>query len=475
MAANTSMGHLLAAVWRGLQSVTSGDDPYSRRAHGGGGSMLGSLCSCPCLIVAHSLSSMNMDERVRAPVSGVAAGDTVSLLGNELSRMRNNSMGEDDTAELRPSRWMINAQTRAGSEVPSEAISRKTGPEERAVEASALLTEIDAAEDPFGEAGQCCSICSSETRRSTHFAVPCRHAACERCWKLWLKEQSTCMMCCSHVACYRRFAYSLVPAQPHELQMQSSAFHLINNDLETSIAGLAACFVTIKSLLSDVSEQLAEMDSHLGGSIWHMHPDARKAVASVEMSAFGEHLAAIARIFAEAGAEQDESAPFVALHAHMRALEAVLARLGRALDEAHDAPTCDKSDEREQRCVRSRGAGEEEGGDGEVRAARRRADEEGIGTSKVLLRDCSWGVISAQWNAAVGMSGRVLSKTVPEVLSKLQRHGVVRDDMGCASAVRQVQESAEREVRRTTEAMDALLPELELMVIRVESCFDYDG
>ena len=54
---------------------------------------------------------------------------------------------------------------------------------------------LDGEHDPFGEAGQNCSICAAETRFNTHFAFPCRHAACEKCWHTWLKDQSTCMWC----------------------------------------------------------------------------------------------------------------------------------------------------------------------------------------------------------------------------------------------------------------------------------------
>ena len=52
-----------------------------------------------------------------------------------------------------------------------------------------------AEEDPFGEAGQPCNICSSETRTQTHFATPCRHSACERCWETWTQSHATCMIC----------------------------------------------------------------------------------------------------------------------------------------------------------------------------------------------------------------------------------------------------------------------------------------
>ena len=41
--------------------------------------------------------------------------------------------------------------------------------------------------DHFGDAGRQCRICESETRRNTHFAMPCKHAACRRCWSRWLE------------------------------------------------------------------------------------------------------------------------------------------------------------------------------------------------------------------------------------------------------------------------------------------------
>ena len=73
-ASPASTGQMMAALWSELRSLAGADDRNRGRegrvAGGGGGGILGRLCSCPCLIV--SPAQMNMGERIRVSMSNVS-------------------------------------------------------------------------------------------------------------------------------------------------------------------------------------------------------------------------------------------------------------------------------------------------------------------------------------------------------------------------------------------------------------------
>ena len=59
---------------------------------------------------------------------------------------------------------------------------------------------------------------------------------------------------------------------------------------------------------------------------------------------------------------------------------------------------------------------------------------------------------------------------VPSILKTLSAIGVV--DAASVAIARQLQRRADDEMPRMQQALEALLPEIDLMLIRVTSCFD---
>jgi len=59
---------------------------------------------------------------------------------------------------------------------------------------------------------------------------------------------------------------------------------------------------------------------------------------------------------------------------------------------------------------------------------------------------------------------------VPSILKTLSAIGVV--DAASVAMARQLQRRADDEMPRMRQALEALLPEIDLMLIRVTSCFD---
>ena len=128
-------------------------------------------------------------------------------------------------------------------------------------------------QDPFGEAGNPCTICSSETRFNTHFGFPCHHAACELCWQTWLRERPTCMICGNNVKSIHRFSETLLAiakrmqygagesdgyragSTANQSGNDSSSMHSLNFELEAALAQLVKELVTVKARLRDVSRR----------------------------------------------------------------------------------------------------------------------------------------------------------------------------------------------------------------------------
>mmetsp|Transcript_48518 Transcript_48518/g.128339 ORF Transcript_48518/g.128339 Transcript_48518/m.128339 type:complete len:224 (+) Transcript_48518:41-712(+) len=118
-------------------------------------------------------------------------------------------------------------------------------------------------QDPFQEAGNTCTICSSDTRFNTHFAFPCHHAACEECWKTWLQERHTCMICGDQVASVHRFSPSVLNSSPWS-QLPSptddgsndappkATMHKLNKKFEAAFTQLVHEMVEIKAKLREV-------------------------------------------------------------------------------------------------------------------------------------------------------------------------------------------------------------------------------
>mmetsp|Transcript_6274 Transcript_6274/g.22313 ORF Transcript_6274/g.22313 Transcript_6274/m.22313 type:complete len:269 (-) Transcript_6274:2361-3167(-) len=150
-------------------------------------------------------------------------------------------------------------------------------------------------QDPFEEAGQQCNICAGETKFNTHFSVSCRHSACRDCWETWLKEHTTCMVCCEKVQKIQRFSNDLVPSEKdhsnEHIQGDNGCSDDINYRLEQVSNAFMRSLVDVKSRFNDVRERLDEIKAHLNRkNMSFMHGDARLSVTSVEASSLLEQL-----------------------------------------------------------------------------------------------------------------------------------------------------------------------------------------
>jgi hypothetical protein len=133
-----------------------------------------------------------------------------------------------------------------------------------------VFNEEMADQDPFSEAGNPCTICSSETRYNTHFGFPCHHAACEQCWQTWRHEHSTCMICGDNIKSVHGFSDALIKtvscraqvegmddtahigASPVQGNSAHNGMHSLNSQLESALAQLIHELVLVKARLREV-------------------------------------------------------------------------------------------------------------------------------------------------------------------------------------------------------------------------------
>ena len=392
-----SAGEALSALWQEFRGLAA------RRVgrHIAPQGLLGRLCSCSCLVMTSS--QMGTGHRTRSSLSeGLAELETLVMSDDETAPHRSNELsGRDALARMEEMATPSSSERRC-------AALKDTGAAARQSFCAAPSSASDHAHvDAFGEAGRCCSICAAETRTNTHFASPCLHSACEQCWETWLKEQTKCMMCNAKVDSIQRYAESLVPLQAHEVPGSPAAtFHEINVDLETAGAAVLESLVSIKSSLVELSQHLEDRQSHVQGSIWRMNADTRNSVAIVELLALSEDLEAMRLLLLGAGEPslRQEKPPFVLLHLRLGELEAVLQRLGDALDQHHaDQDACQAAAER--------------GG----RHAEPLRDLPPLRTTLRLLQDCAAAVVLAQWKPCASMLAALLRDCVPDMLEKIHR------------------------------------------------------
>jgi hypothetical protein len=350
--------------------------------------LLDRLCACPCLVVAPS----HVDTSNRANISGLSEFETLVMSEFEMPHASNALPGDSEGDGGWTTDFLRAHDDQSG--VRETADSAAASKESEAACASVCAAQVRMKDhtnhDAFGEAGKSCSICAAETRMNTHFALPCLHAACSQCWDTWLKERTKCMMCNTEVLHVQRYAESLVPLQAHEVPGTPAAvLYDINAALESAGAAVLESLVSIKSRLVELDAQVEDRQSHLQGSIWRMSPDVRNSVASVEMLAVSEDLELLRLTLLDAGQPSLllDDPPFVLLHSRVRDLEAVLRRLGDALESYH-------------------------------------ADQDALPPLRItlgLLRDCAPAVVLAQWKLCSSTLLALLRDRVPDMLAKIQR------------------------------------------------------
>jgi len=233
--------------------------------------------------------------------------------------------------------------------------------------------------------------------------------------------------------------------------------YAINTELEQAVADLVQAVVDIKSRLNQVCDHLREIESHLDtSSMRRMAGDARISVACVEASALTEQLREMASILfgaEEATAEQDEC-PWRLVWRRIGNVANAIDKVGDALDSYHTT------------VFENRGAGR--GAEAEVD---RNTPPVGLDTTRRLLQGCTVAMIQGQWRPTEGLMRKAFEELLPQVMELLHMNGALsRNILGMNERL----ERRGREVLKRTEgSLERLLPEFEVMLIRVQSCFDF--
>ena len=127
-------------------------------------------------------------------------------------------------------------------------------------------------------------------------------------------------------------------------------------------------------------------------------------------------------------------------------------------------------------------------------ATRLPAPPAALKTALRLLQECSSRVTSGQWVPAAGMLQHMLQHTLPAVMDKLQRHGALGTQFTCFTGakvriltqiwraldgeslaqMKRLRCLAGSESSRTSAAVEQMQAELDVMLVRLHSCFDYD-
>jgi len=134
-------------------------------------------------------------------------------------------------------------------------------------------TEYDR-EQGFSEVGSMCDIC--DTNASTHYAIPCYHAACKVCWSRWLANQNKCMVCCTQVQHLSRYPIDMLPAQLFEIsehtknEQRGSDVMVCILVVEEGVERATRSILQVKETLECITEGLQTIESHL---IHIMRPD----------------------------------------------------------------------------------------------------------------------------------------------------------------------------------------------------------
>jgi hypothetical protein len=221
-----------------------------------------------------------------------------------------------------------------------------------------------------------------------------------------------------------------------------------NIELEDAMAELLETVVRIRTEIREVGDRLEECGEHLGGhSMLVMGAEARSSVASVEASTVSDQVGALLELV--------EGNSWVRLRLQVGRVQGVIVRLGALLDEAH-ARDYDN-------------AGGNEGGDdaGEGCASR----QQGLEDTERLLEGCTSGNIAGQWNKVESALKNAVENQIPQLVVSLRGYGA---GVQGTSRVDRLRARSRACIEDAGARLGELMPELDLMLIRVQSCFDGD-
>jgi len=326
-------------------------------------------------------------------------------------------------------------------------------------EHSEAFTVVDDVTDEFEDAGLPCEICNDEESVRNHFAVPCRHTACASCWQQWLVHSDKCMICGQFVVTTQRFNESVVPLSLKEKVLRSPRrksgraaaggggfpegvevpeLFVRNEELESALNQVIKALVTTKDEVNAVASRIDECKIHLE-NLQGMSADASISVLAVERSGLGEALNTLndtlssnspARQPGGGGCWGDTKTGFSKLQDEVMALGGDLDKCGAV------QPT-------------------------------------GLRTTRSILHTCKGSTLQGQWDPLSQQLKRLHEVLIPAALRLFAVHRLHPQELMRLSEIASALQKRDLdEVEKINAVLEELVPEVEIMLVRVESWFD---
>lgn len=90
-----------------------------------------------------------------------------------------------------------------------------------------------------------------------------------------------------------------------------------------------------------------------------------------------------------------------------------------------------------------------------------------------LLQGCTSAMIMGQWKPLDATLRRILEEQVPRIMVHLNVHGMLQSHVSVL--LDRLRDDAHGKLQASDRGLQALLPEVDLILIRVQSCYDFDG
>jgi hypothetical protein len=109
---------------------------------------------------------------------------------------------------------------------------------------------------------------------------------------------------------------------------------------------------------------------------------------------------------------------------------------------------------------------------GEDTSNRRTGPPKELETTMSLLNGCTSSMISGQWSPLEVMMHKALDDETPRLMAHLQMYAALNP--GTELIAERLRIGALERLQSTERSLEALLPEVDLILIRVQSCFDFE-
>ncbi len=104
---------------------------------------------------------------------------------------------------------------------------------------------------------------------------------------------------------------------------------------------------------------------------------------------------------------------------------------------------------------------------------RRGGPPKGLETTMKLLKGCTSNMVVGQWRPMEAMLRRALEEDAPKLMGHLQIYAALNP--GMEGLVDKLRIGADETLGSADRCLENLLPEIDLILIRVQSCFDFEA